>query len=126
MLAGAGGLGALGALTTAGSLTGAEAATTRGSLPGRVDVVVVGAGLSGLVAARNLRRAGASVLVVEARNRVGGRLLNEEVGEGSVIEAGGAFVGPTQDHILDLAEELRRPRPSRATPPATTSTSRTG
>jgi monoamine oxidase len=109
VLAGAGGLGALGALTTAGSLTGAEAATTRGSLPDRVDVVVVGAGLSGLVAARNLRRTGASVLVVEARNRVGGRLLNEEVGKGSVIEAGGAFVGPTQDHILALARDLRVP-----------------
>ena len=109
VLTGTGGLGALGALTTVGSLTGADAATTRGSLPRRVDVVVVGAGLSGLVAARNLRRRGASVLVVEARNRVGGRLLNEEVGEGSVIEAGGAFVGPTQDHVLALAEDLRVP-----------------
>src|SRR5687767_5022432 len=56
-------IGALGALTTAGSLSAAEAATTRGSLPDRVDVVVVGGGLSGLVAARNLRRTGASVLV---------------------------------------------------------------
>ncbi|QIK65266.1 FAD-dependent oxidoreductase [Nocardioides sp. HDW12B] len=106
---GLGTIGALGALTTAGSLSAAEAATTRGSLPDRVDVVVVGGGLSGLVAARNLRRRGASVLVVEARNRVGGRLLNEEVGEDSVIEAGGAFVGPTQDHILDLARDLRVP-----------------
>ncbi len=46
------------------------------------------------------------MLVVEARDRVGGRLLNHELRNGSVIESGGAFVGPTQDHILALAEEL--------------------
>jgi len=102
-----GGAGALGALTATGQLwSPAEAATTRGSLAGGVDVVVVGGGLSGLVAARRLRAGGASVLVVEARDRVGGRLLNHELHDGSVIESGGAFVGPTQNHILDLAEEL--------------------
>ena len=84
----------------------ATAATTSGSLPGTVDVVVVGAGISGLVAARNLKKAGKSVLVVEARDRVGGRILNHTVTGGSVIEAGGAFVGPTQNHILALAKEL--------------------
>jgi monoamine oxidase len=46
---------------------------------------------------------------VEARDRVGGRLLNHRLSDGSVIEAGGAFVGPTQDHILDLARELKVP-----------------
>jgi len=103
-----GGAGALGALTAGAQLwTPAEAATSRGSLPGSVDVVVVGGGLSGLVAARRLRSGGASVLVVEARDRVGGRLLNHELRDGAVIEAGGAFVGPTQNHILALAEELK-------------------
>lgn len=85
----------------------ATAATLQGSLPKQVDVVVVGGGLSGLVAARKVARAGRKVLVVEARRRVGGRLLNHRLHDGSVIEAGGAFVGPTQDHILALARELK-------------------
>jgi monoamine oxidase len=71
-----------------------------------VDVVVVGAGLAGLTAARNLVKGGASVLVVEARERVGGRLLNEEVGPGAVVEIGGQWIGPTQDRIASLAAEL--------------------
>jgi monoamine oxidase len=82
------------------------AATLQGSLPSKVDVVVVGGGLSGLVAARQVARKGRSVLVVEARSRVGGRLLNHRLKAGGVIEAGGAFVGPTQDHILALAKEF--------------------
>jgi monoamine oxidase len=95
---------------TAGVLDGAaEAATLQGSLPSRVDVVVVGAGISGLVAARKVARSGRSVLVVEARNRVGGRVLNHKLESGAVIESGGAFVGPTQDHIVALAEELKVP-----------------
>jgi len=103
------------ALTSLGTLAlgglealeqGVSAATLQGALPRKVDVVVVGAGLSGLVAARQVARSGRSVLVVEARRRVGGRLLNHELAAGGVIEAGGAFVGPTQDHILALAQEL--------------------
>ena len=102
----AAGVGAL----TAGVLEGsAEAATASGALPSTVDVVVVGAGISGLVAARQVARSGRSVLVVEARNRVGGRVLNHRIGSGDVIESGGAFVGPTQDHIIALANELRVP-----------------
>jgi monoamine oxidase len=84
----------------------AEAATSTGSIPKTVDVVVVGGGLSGLVAARNLVASGKSVLVLEARDRVGGRLLNHTLSGGSVIESGGAFVGPTQDHVLDLIKTL--------------------
>ncbi|MGH3457053.1 flavin monoamine oxidase family protein [Aeromicrobium sp.] len=84
----------------------ATAASTSGTLPSSVDVVVVGAGISGLMAARNLVKAGKDVLVVEANDRVGGRVLNHTLTGGSVIESGGAFVGPTQNHILALSKEL--------------------
>jgi monoamine oxidase len=70
------------------------------------DVVVVGAGLAGLTAARALRRAGADALVLEARERVGGRVLNHEIGDGKVVEVGGQWVGPTQDRAHALIAEL--------------------
>jgi monoamine oxidase len=84
----------------------AAAAGRTGDLPAAVDVVVVGAGLSGLVAAREVAAAGRSVAVVEARDRVGGRVLNHRLDSGGVVESGAAFVGPTQDHILALADDL--------------------
>lgn len=74
--------------------------------PSTVDVAVVGAGLAGLVAARDLRRAGKSVAVLEARDRVGGRLLNANIGDGKVVEVGGQWAGPTQQRVLALADEL--------------------
>jgi monoamine oxidase len=46
------------------------------------------------------------VAVLEARDRVGGRLLNHDLGDGQVTEIGGQFVGPTQDHILALAKDV--------------------
>lgn len=70
------------------------------------DVVVVGAGLAGLVAARALRAVGREVVVLEARDRVGGRILNEAIGDGKVVELGAQWVGPTQDQILALIAEL--------------------
>ncbi len=72
----------------------------------RVEVLVVGAGLSGLAAARVLAAAGRDVLVLEARDRVGGRTLNRSIGNGRVVEVGGEFVGPTQDRILALASAV--------------------
>ncbi len=70
------------------------------------DVIVVGAGLAGLTAARELAAAGRSVRVVEARDRVGGRTLNASIGDGNVVEMGGQWVGPTQDRVLALAQDL--------------------
>src|SRR3954447_2475530 len=69
------------------------------------DVVVVGGGLAGLTTARRLTAAGYSVVVLEARNRVGGRTLNHPISGGEIAEAGGEFVGPTQDRIVALARE---------------------
>jgi monoamine oxidase len=71
-----------------------------------VDVIVVGAGLAGLVAARAVRAAGRSVAVLEARPRVGGRNLDHPIGGGKVVELGGEWAGPGQDRVLALAKEL--------------------
>lgn len=75
--------------------------------PTRVhDAVVVGAGLAGLTAAHDLVKKGKSVVVLEARDRVGGRVYNQDLGGGRIVEAGAEFVGPTQNAILGLAAEF--------------------
>jgi monoamine oxidase len=71
------------------------------------DVVVIGAGLAGLTAARELERAGHSVVVLEARERVGGRVRTEHLADGTPVEVGGQWAGPTQHRVLALARELR-------------------
>jgi monoamine oxidase len=72
----------------------------------KADVVVVGAGFAGLTAALKLVEAGKSVIVLEARNRVGGRALNAQIAGGEITERGATFIGPTQDHIAKLASEM--------------------
>jgi len=72
----------------------------------KADVVVVGAGFAGLTAALKVAQAGKSVLVLEARNRVGGRALNQSVAGGAITERGGTFIGPTQGHIAKLARDM--------------------
>ena len=70
------------------------------------DAVVVGAGLAGLSAARELERAWHSVVVLEARQRAGGRLESVDIGGGAWMDVGGQWIGPTQDRIARLAREL--------------------
>ncbi|SNY46903.1 flavin monoamine oxidase family protein [Paractinoplanes atraurantiacus] len=70
-----------------------------------VDVVVVGAGVTGLTAAVRLREAGLKVAVLEARDRVGGRLLTETV-DGVRLEIGGQWVSPDQTALLAMIDEL--------------------
>jgi len=70
------------------------------------DVVVVGAGLAGLAAARSLQASGSDVVVLEARDRVGGRVLNHQLPGGEVVEMGGEWIGPSQLRINKLVAEL--------------------
>lgn len=70
------------------------------------DVAIVGAGFAGLAAARALGAAGLRVQVLEARERVGGRVVAAEIGDGRIVELGGQFVGPGQPRLLALADEL--------------------
>ena len=72
------------------------------------DVIVVGAGISGLTAAWRLAQAGKRVKVLEANPRVGGRTLNHRFASGDVVEVGGQWVGPTQERILALQQLIRR------------------
>lgn len=72
----------------------------------QTDVVVVGAGLAGLSAAIRLREAGIEVKVIEACNRVGGRTLNEPIGNGKIVEIGGEFAALSNLRLIALAEEL--------------------
>jgi monoamine oxidase len=70
------------------------------------DVAVLGAGLAGLSAARDLRRSGADVIVLEARDRPGGRVEAVTLPDGRVVQAGGEVFGPGHWAYRDLVEEL--------------------
>jgi monoamine oxidase len=107
-------------ITRRAAIGGAAAGAATAAVPGvalaakkkkkkptrHVDVVVVGAGLAGLTAARKLVAAGKKVVVIEADKRVGGRVLNIDIGGGHITEGGAEFIGETQDHIAQLAKDL--------------------
>jgi monoamine oxidase len=113
---------AAGAAAAAGGAASADAASTKhktkkpkpkhhkpASRTHTADVVVVGGGLSGLSAARAVKAAGHSVIVLEARGRVGGRCFSRPLGvpgATDVANMGATFVGPTQTQILGLMSEL--------------------
>jgi monoamine oxidase len=95
-------------LSVAGGVTAAlpAAAAPLARRQRDVDVVVVGAGLAGLSAARELQEHGHSVVVLEARDRVGGRTLNHPLPNGYHGDLGGTWIGPTQTQIAKLAKEM--------------------
>ena len=70
----------------------------------RTEIVVVGAGFAGLIAARALSRQGRKIVVLEARDRVGGRVKAGKIA-GRPIDFGGMWVGPSQTRLLDLIKE---------------------
>ncbi|MGB3483828.1 MAG: NAD(P)/FAD-dependent oxidoreductase [Mycobacterium sp.] len=71
-----------------------------------LDVVVLGAGLAGLAAARDLRGAGADVAVLEARDRVGGRVLQTTLDDGRLVQLGGELIGTAHTSYRTLVDEL--------------------
>ena len=71
-----------------------------------LDVIVMGAGLAGLAAARDLARGGADVLVLEARGRVGGRVEQTQLRDGRLVQLGGEVVGPFHTAYRGLVAEL--------------------
>jgi len=99
-------IGGAAAGAVAAALPATADARTSGGGTRCVDVAIVGAGFAGLSTARQLVRAGRSVLVLEARDRVGGRVLNHPIVGGQVVEVGGQWIGPTQDRMYALARDL--------------------
>lgn len=69
------------------------------------DVAIVGAGAAGLTAANDLKKAGLSVVVLEARERVGGRLWTDEI-DGALLELGGQWVSPDQHALIETLADL--------------------
>ncbi len=70
------------------------------------QVGIIGAGFAGLTAALDLQERGIECVVLEARDRVGGRVLNHEIADGKVVEVGGQWVGPTQHALLETAARM--------------------
>ena len=70
------------------------------------DVVIVGAGFAGITAARELKAAGRSVALLEARERVGGRAASYPIGDGKVLDLGAEFHGPANKIIAAAARDV--------------------
>jgi monoamine oxidase len=93
-------------------------------MPGRADVIVIGAGFAGLRAARDLADHGASVVLLEARDRVAGRTWTRAIAPSVLVEVGGSWFTPGQDRVR--GELDRYAQPVRAWPPPQRCRWRTG
>jgi len=93
------------AFVSAGGLAFSQLEVARAQAQTTVDVVVIGAGAAGTMAATNLVKAGKSVVLIEANDRIGGRLKRGEIA-GQAIDLGGQWVGPSQTKVLEVAKEL--------------------
>jgi monoamine oxidase len=71
-----------------------------------LHIAIIGAGFAGLTAARALKAAGHTVTILEARDRVGGRVHTKAAADGTPVDVGGQWIGPGQDRVLALADEL--------------------
>jgi monoamine oxidase len=99
-------LGGGSALLIGAGMESKSAAASSGHWHLHTDVCVAGASYAGLSAAWRLKQAGAQVVVMEARNRVGGRSMTGPLEGGGWIDYGGQWVGPTQDAFYALIEEM--------------------
>ena len=93
------------AAASAAGLVFSSLEVTRAELATNVDVAVIGAGAAGTMAATHLANAGKSVVLLEANDRVGGRLKRGEIA-GQAVDLGGQWVGPSQTRALEVAKEL--------------------
>ena len=96
--------GAVGGTIAAGAGIGTAQAAPAARI--RADVCVVGAGFAGLAAAYRLKQAGANVVVLEARKRVGGRSWSVRMKDGTFVDFGGQWVGSTQERFYALIREM--------------------
>ena len=71
------------------------------------DIVIIGAGYAGIAAAKKLYAAGKNFIVVEARDRIGGRTLTEKVASGATLEMGAKWIGPTQHKVWEWVKETQ-------------------
>ena len=85
---------------------GLHHSSSAGEGPKRVDVVVVGAGLSGLMAARKLKQLGMKVHILESRGRTGGRMVRKAIESGHFIDLGGQWGGQSHHRLRSLVREL--------------------